>query len=79
MTWAPRDSSGPVNAYSHGHGHSRQRSISNAINRMRSGSMSQNAHEIAEALRAPVSYKLIVWDIKSLTMLPVKANLISSL
>ncbi|KAJ4413600.1 hypothetical protein N0V85_003499 [Neurospora sp. IMI 360204] len=59
VTWAPRDSPGPVNAYSHGHGHSRQRSISNAIHRMRSGSMSQNAHEIAEALRAPVSYKLI--------------------
>ncbi|CCC10941.1 hypothetical protein SMACR_04170 [Sordaria macrospora] len=59
VTWAPRDPPGPANAYSHGHGHSRQRSISNAIHRMRSGSMSQNAHEIAEALRAPVSYKLI--------------------
>ncbi|KAK1779406.1 triose-phosphate transporter family-domain-containing protein [Copromyces sp. CBS 386.78] len=59
VRWAPRDAPGPVNAYSHGHGHSKQRSISNAIHRMRSGSMSQNAHEIAEALRAPVSYKLI--------------------
>ncbi|KAK5660865.1 hypothetical protein OQA88_12236 [Cercophora sp. LCS_1] len=40
-------------------GHGRQKSLSNAIRHMRSGSMSQNAHEIADALRAPVSYKLI--------------------
>lgn len=42
------------------HGHGRQPSITHAIRHMRSGSMSQNAHEIADALRAPVSYKLIV-------------------
>lgn len=42
-------------------GHGRQKSLSNAIRHIRSGSMSQNAHEIADALRAPVSYKLIVW------------------
>ena len=41
-------------------GHGRQASITNAVHRMRSASMSQNAHEIAEALRAPVSWKLIV-------------------
>lgn len=53
MKWGPDDSHrGPS-------GHGRQRSISNAIQRLRSGSMSQNAHEIADALRAPVSYKLI--------------------
>ncbi|KAJ4307051.1 hypothetical protein N0V88_000426 [Collariella sp. IMI 366227] len=40
-------------------GHARQSSISNTIHRMRSGSMSQNAHEIADALRAPISWKLI--------------------
>ncbi|KAL2126299.1 hypothetical protein VTI74DRAFT_2075 [Chaetomium olivicolor] len=40
-------------------GHGRKSSISNAVHRMRSGSMSQNAHEIADALRAPVSWKLI--------------------
>jgi solute carrier family 35 protein E1 len=40
-------------------GHGRQKSISNAIRHLRSGSMSQNAHEITDALRAPVSYKLI--------------------
>lgn len=41
-------------------GHGKKNSISNAIHRMRSGSMSQNAHQIAGALRAPVSWKLIV-------------------
>ncbi|KAK0741679.1 triose-phosphate transporter family-domain-containing protein [Apiosordaria backusii] len=53
VKWAPAASS---NSY----GHARKRSsISNAMHRMRSGSMSQNAHEIAGALRAPVSWKLI--------------------
>jgi solute carrier family 35, member E1 len=41
-------------------GHSRQKSFSQAIRNMRSGSVSQNAHEIADALRAPVSWTLIV-------------------
>ncbi|KAK1761186.1 triose-phosphate transporter family-domain-containing protein [Echria macrotheca] len=53
VKWAPGD---PQRGQS---GHSRQRSISNAIRHLRSGSMSQNAHEIADALRAPVSYRLI--------------------
>jgi solute carrier family 35 protein E1 len=57
VRWAPRGgdalSAGP------GH-HRRQSSVANAVHRMRSASMSQNAHEIAEALRAPVSWKLIV-------------------
>lgn len=52
VRWAPRE---PLNL-----GHGKKNSISNAIHRMRSGSMSQNAHEIADALRAPVSWKLIV-------------------
>ena len=44
-------------------GHTRQqKSITEAFHsiRDRSGSVSQNAHEIADALRAPVSPKLIV-------------------
>lgn len=43
-------------------GHSRQKSINEALRniRARGGSVSQNAHEIADALRAPVSPKLIV-------------------
>lgn len=42
--------------------HGRQKSLSDAINtiRTRKGSVSANAQEIAEALKAPVSYKLVV-------------------
>jgi solute carrier family 35 protein E1 len=42
--------------------HGRQKSLSEAIRtiRTRSGSMSQNAHEIADALKAPVSPRLVV-------------------
>ena len=42
--------------------HRPRKSISEAITtiRTRHGSMSANAHELAEALRAPVSYRLIV-------------------
>lgn len=45
-------------------GHGRQKSLSEAFHhiRNRSGSVSQNAHEIADALRAPVSPKLVVRD-----------------
>lgn len=43
-------------------GHGRKTSINEAIHniRTRNGSVSQNAHEIADALRAPVSPTLIV-------------------
>ncbi|KAI0131032.1 TPT-domain-containing protein [Daldinia grandis] len=43
-------------------GHGRQKSISEAFRtiRDRNGSVSQNAHELADALRAPVSPKLII-------------------
>lgn len=37
-----------------------RKSISQAIGSMRTQSVSENAQEIADALRAPVSYKLIV-------------------
>jgi len=42
--------------------HGRQKSLSDAIRtiRTRKGSVSANAQEIAEALKAPVSFKLIV-------------------
>ncbi|RSL43433.1 hypothetical protein CEP53_011698 [Fusarium sp. AF-6] len=42
--------------------HNRQKSLTDAIRtiRARNGSVSQNAQEIADALRAPVSPKLIV-------------------
>ncbi|CAM1509380.1 Fc.00g031190.m01.CDS01 [Cosmosporella sp. VM-42] len=45
-----------------GRSHSRQKSLSEAFHtiRARNGSVSQNAHEIADALRAPVSPKLII-------------------
>lgn len=65
--WAPRkDSSargvkwGATGTPSRGHG--RQKSITEAVRniRARGGSVSQNAHEIAGALRAPVSPRLIV-------------------
>lgn len=43
-------------------GRDRQKSLSDAFRtiRARNGSVSQNAHEIADALRAPLSPKLIV-------------------
>lgn len=42
--------------------HGRQKSLTEAINtiRTRKASMSQNAHEIADALKAPISPKLVV-------------------
>ncbi|KAF4463534.1 hypothetical protein FALBO_9659 [Fusarium albosuccineum] len=45
-----------------GRGHNRQKSLTDAIRtiRARNGSVSQNAQEIADALRAPVSPKLII-------------------
>lgn len=46
--------------HNHNPGHGRRSSISQAIRHMRSASMSQNAQEVAAALRAPVSWKLIV-------------------
>ena len=44
------------------HSHRTRRSVSDAINnfRVRRGSVSENAQELAEALKAPVSYRLIV-------------------
>lgn len=45
-----------------GRGHGRQKSLSDAFRtiRARNGSISQNAQEIADALKAPVSPKLVV-------------------
>jgi solute carrier family 35, member E1 len=66
--WAPRRNSYRIsrwqtngNAY-HGVRHGRQKSLSEAIRtiRTRNGSISQNAMEIADALKAPVSPALVV-------------------
>jgi solute carrier family 35, member E1 len=64
--WQPRKERQPRKSvrFDHaGRGHHRQqKSISEAFNtiRERRGSVSQNAHEIADALRAPISPRLIV-------------------
>lgn len=63
--WTPRRESGWGNGSIHKSGgirHGRQKSLSEAIRtiRTRHGSVSANAQEIAEALKAPVSPKLIV-------------------
>ncbi|KAF2397140.1 TPT-domain-containing protein [Trichodelitschia bisporula] len=64
--WRPRASSksqwGGTPAYPSGARHGRQKSLSEAIRtiRTRSGSVSQNAHELADALKAPVSPKLVM-------------------
>ncbi|KAI1360056.1 triose-phosphate transporter [Xylaria arbuscula] len=58
VRWGPVGASSPLPSRG---GHGRQKSISEAIRtiRGRGGSVSQNAHEIADALKAPVSAKLI--------------------
>lgn len=64
--WQPRKEShltwSNVHVPGSGRGHGRQKSLSDAIRtiRTRKGSVSANAHEIADALKAPVSFKLIV-------------------
>lgn len=58
VRWGPSGLSTPLPPRG---GHSQQKSISEAFRtiRDRRGSVSQNAHEIADALKAPVSAKLI--------------------
>lgn len=66
--WQPRKEArfGQSNGSTYGsttkHGHGRQKSLTEAIRtiRTRKGSVSQNAHELADALKAPLSPKLIV-------------------
>jgi solute carrier family 35 protein E1 len=64
--WQPRKEArlGYANGAAHGSTtrHGRQKSLSEAIRtiRTRKGSVSQNAHEIADALKAPLSPRLIV-------------------
>lgn len=59
--WPARSNSQRLNRPA---GHRHRKSVSEALNkfRARQGSVSENAHELAEALKAPVSYKLIVSD-----------------
>jgi hypothetical protein len=65
--WQPRRENGQLNGaawtrQSRAQGHTRHQSLSETLQRFRNrhGSISQNAHEIADALKAPVSPKLIV-------------------
>ncbi|KAI1754908.1 triose-phosphate transporter [Xylaria castorea] len=58
VRWGPLEPPTPLPSRG---GHSRQKSIGEAIRtiRDRRGSVSQNAHEIADALKAPVSARLV--------------------
>jgi solute carrier family 35 protein E1 len=66
--WLPRKDSGfrasswGAQASTGGRGHGRQKSLGDALKtiRTRRGSVSANVHEISDALKAPVSPKLIV-------------------
>lgn len=55
-----------------GHGHIRQKSLSDAFRtiRNRRASVSENAHEIAEALKAPISVRTIVCELLETDGLP---------
>ncbi len=63
VRWGPLGPSSPLPSRA---GHGPQKSIGDAFRtiRERRGSVSQNAHEIADALKAPVSAKLIVSAIR---------------
>jgi solute carrier family 35 protein E1 len=67
--WQPRKEArfGAVNGLATGPStrHGRQKSLSEAFRtiRTRKGSVSQNAHEVVDALKAPLSPKLIVCSI----------------
>ena len=66
--WAARRASNATNWNSYSNGapgktrHGRQKSLTEAIKtvRGRKASISENAHEIAESLKAPVSWKLVI-------------------
>ena len=62
-------------------GHSRQKSLSEAFRtiRNRRASVSENAHEIAEALKAPISYKVIVRGCEEHDAMPLLTLLSGSL
>ncbi|TGJ87248.1 hypothetical protein E0Z10_g1550 [Xylaria hypoxylon] len=61
VRWGPLGPSTPSTSLPSRGGHGRQKSISEAFRtiRDRGGSVSRNAHEIADALKAPVSGRLI--------------------
>ena len=58
QAWGP----GSINVAGSRSGHGRQKSIGEAIRtiRTRKGSLSANAHEIADSLKAPLSIRLVV-------------------
>lgn len=66
--WPARSNSGRATNRTAGHRH--RRSVSEAINniRHRQGSVSDNAHDLAEALKAPLSWKLIVSSSRRIEM-----------
>lgn len=63
------------------HSHRTRRSVSDAINnfRVRRGSVSENAQELAEALKAPVSYRLIVSCLKHMDFITPANTCVGSL
>lgn len=67
----PWTSNGSWNGHAHAHTHGRQKSLSDAFRSMRTrrASVSQNVHEVADALKAPVSPMLVtlcvVWYFSS--------------
>ena len=72
--WQPRKENhlawenGLINVAGPRSGHGRQKSIGEAIKtiRTRKGSISANAHELADSLKAPLSVKLVVSILSSL-------------
>ena len=57
--------------------HGRQRGISDALKniQIRKASVSENAHEIAEALKAPVSLRILVGELVALKHSPTHRSL----
>lgn len=62
VKWGQPGLTVPSRTNGYGLGHGRQKSLTEALRnvRGRAGSVGQNAHEIADALKAPVSWQLIV-------------------
>ena len=60
--WPLKKASAWANGNIGGQSHGRQKSLSEAIHtvRTRKMSISENAHEIADSLKAPVSFRLVV-------------------
>ena len=68
LAWSNTNTNGHVVGSGSGSRHGRQKSLSDAIRtiRTRKGSVSANAQELAEALKAPVSIRLVVGYIRTI-------------